>query len=226
MRRSGMVTVGLSFFIVCVMMGGPIDNVEAQAALGVKLGTTGIGAEGSIPVYNKLNARVGGTFFSYNHAGVYADDDPAIAYDASLNITSIGAVADYFPFDNSLKLSGGLFYYDFSVNGGATPNEAYTIEEKTFQPEKLGSLSADVGFGSNLVPYAGIGLGDPVHSDRPLTFTLELGALYTDSPQITMHGEGMISPTADQAQDFEEGVSDLRFYPVLNLGLSYRILSN
>ncbi len=226
MHRSGIVTVSMSFLIVCLMMGGSIDNAHAQAALGVKLGTTGIGAEGSIPVYgDNLNARVGGTFFSYDHSGVYEDDDPSIAYDASLSITSVGAVVDYFPFRNHLKVSGGVFYYDFSVDGGARPNEAYTIEDKTFQPEKMGSLSADAGFGSNIVPYASIGLGDPLHSDHPLTFNVELGALYTDSPHITMDGKGMISATADQAQNFEEGVSDFTFYPVLNVGLSYRILS-
>ncbi len=226
MRTTGLSTVSLSFLLICIMMAMSVNTSQAQVALGLKVGTTGIGADGSIPLYdNKLNARISGSFFSYEQSGVYSDQNPSIAYNANLGITSIGAIADYFPFDNSLKLSGGLYYYDFSVDGEATPNEPYTIEGRTFQPEKMGSLSADVGFGSNLVPYAGIGLGNPVHSDRPLTFTIELGALYTNSPQITMNGEGMISPTADQAQDFEKGVSDFMFYPVLNLGLSYRILS-
>lgn len=210
-------------FLAMVLL--PVGSSQAQVAVGVKGGSMGVGGEASVPLFDQMNGRVGGTFFSYEHSGVYADDDPSIAYDASLNMTAIGALVDYFPFGNSIKLSAGVYYYDFAVSGRATPNESYTIDEKTFQPEKLGALSADVGFASKWVPYAGIGLGDPVQSDRRLTFTLELGALYTDAPQVTMNGEGMIAPTANQAQDFEDGLSDFKFYPVLNLGLSYRILT-
>lgn len=203
----------------------PVGSSQAQVSVGIKGGSMGAGGQASVPLLDKMNARLASTYFSYEHSDVYTGDDPSVAYDARLRMMAGGALVDYFPFGNAIKLSGGVYYYDFAVSGQAEPNESYTIDKKTFEPEKLGALSADVGFGSKWVPYAGIGLGNPVQSDHRLTFTLELGALYTNSPQITTTGEGLIAPTAKQAQDFEDGLSDFKFYPVLNLGLSYRLFS-
>tara|TARA_R100000908_G_scaffold65395_2_gene55600 strand:+ start:5269 stop:5892 length:624 start_codon:yes stop_codon:yes gene_type:complete len=199
----------------------PGQTAQAQMAIGIKGGTAGVGGEFSKSITKKINARVSGTFFSYSANGVY-EDEPDIAYDVSNNITSIGLVADYFPFTRGLKLSAGVFYHDFLIDGGATPTEAYTIEDKTFQPEKLGSLSGKMEYESKIVPYAGIGLGNPVARGSRLKLNLEIGAMYTNSPSFTMEGEGMIGPTANQDQGFEDGMKDFKFYPVLNLGLSFR----
>jgi hypothetical protein len=155
---------------------------------------------------------------------VYADDEPSIAYNALADITSVGALVDYFPFKRGLKISAGLFYHDFSINGEATPNEDYVMGDKTFSPEKLGSLTANVDYKSKLVPYAGIGLGNPLAAGSALKLSLELGAMYTNSPRVTMQGEGMIAPTANQGKDFENGLQDFKFYPVINLALTYRFL--
>ncbi|MTI88395.1 MAG: hypothetical protein FH748_10540 [Balneolaceae bacterium] len=198
-------------------------SAHAQIAVGVKAGTAGYGGELMTSLTERINARVSGTFFSYNDSGVYADDDPSIAYNMKGEVTSIGGIIDFFPFKRGLKLSAGFFYHDFLVNGDATPDESYTIDDKTFSPEKLGSLTGKIEYESMLVPYAGIGIGNPLAKGSRLKLNFEIGALYTDAPSVTMEGEGMIAPTASQGQDFEDGMSDFKFYPVINLGLSFRL---
>ncbi|SMO89188.1 hypothetical protein [Gracilimonas mengyeensis] len=197
--------------------------VQAQMSIGLKAGSTGIGGEFTKSITEKLNARVSGSFFSYSQDGVYADDDPSIAYDVQGDMTSIGLLVDYFPTKRWLKVSAGVYYHDFIVDGGAVPNESYTLDDKTFQPEKLGSLTGTVDYDSKIVPYAGIGLGNPLAPGSRVKVNFEIGAMYTNSPNVTMEGEGMIAPTANQDQDFENGLSDFQFYPVINLGVSFRI---
>ncbi|MDR9417391.1 hypothetical protein [Gracilimonas sp.] len=198
------------------------EFANAQMAVGIKAGSAGIGGDFTYSVNDKLNARVSGTFFSYDMDGVY-DDDPDIAYDMTSDVTSVGAIVDFYPFSKGLKLSGGIFYHDFIIDGGATPNEPYEFSDtKTFEPDRLGSLRAKVDYESKIVPYAGLGFGNPVAKGNKLKLNVELGAMYTNSPNVTMEGTGMIAPTANQDQDFEDGLKDFKFYPVLNLGLTYR----
>lgn len=200
-----------------------VDYVQGQTALGVKAGSTGFGAEVTTSLSNKFNARLAGSFFSYSGNGTYDEEEVGIDYDVTGDVTSIGGLVDYYPFNRGLKLSAGLFYHDFMIDGGAIPNESYSIDEKEFAPEKLGSLNAQMDYESNIVPYGGLGFGNPVGPGGRFKVNLELGALYTNSPRVTMAGEGMIAPTADQDQDLEDGLSDFKVYPVLNLGFSYRI---
>lgn len=212
---------------LCLISVISMESLHAQQrlALGIKGGSTGFGAEFTTSLNKKFNARVTGSFFSYSHNGVYADDEPSIAYDVTGDITSIGGIIDFYPFNRGLKLSAGAYYHDFLIDGGATPNESYTMDEKEFSPEKLGSLTAQVDYESKIVPYAGFGFGNPVARGSRLKLNFEIGAMYTDSPRVNMEGEGMIAPTADQDQDFEDGLTDFKFYPVLNLGLSFRFLN-
>lgn len=210
--------------LLIVLIGMTTTGINAQMAIGIKGGSTGVGGEFAYSLNEKFNVRASGTFFSYTNNGVYADDEPSIAYDMEGNITSIGAIVDYFPFRRGLKLSAGLFYHDFIVDGGAVPNESYTIDEKTFSPERLGSLSGEVTYDSKIVPYAGLGIGNPVSTrGSRIKLNFEVGAMYTNSPSVTMEGEGMIAPTATQGQDFEDGAKDFKFYPVINLGVTFRI---
>ncbi|NGP88891.1 hypothetical protein [Fodinibius halophilus] len=213
-----LLTTGV-FIAVLVMTGVS----QPQFSVGVKAGTMGVGGEITTSINKNFNARLSGMFFSYTHSGVYTDDNPDIKHESDLNTTSVGGIVDYFPFQNSVKLSGGLFYHSFTVTGDATPNESYTLDGKTFQPEELGTLSANLDYKSKIVPYAGIGIGNPLAKGSKLKFNVEIGTVYTNSPQVTIQGKGMIAPTAQQDQRFQDGLKDFKFHPVLNIGLSYKL---
>lgn len=206
------------------MLFVPAGLLQAQMSIGVKAGSTGAGGEFTYSLNNKFNVRFAGSTFSYTYSGT-EDMDPAVGYDVDGTVTSLGLTADYFPFKKFLKLSLGVHYHDFEVNGLVTPVEAYEVEGKVFSPEKLGQLTAVVNYENKVVPYAGIGFGNPVAAGFPIRFTLDIGAFYTQAPKINMVGEGMIAPTANQGQDFEDGLSDFKFYPVINLGISFRFLN-
>lgn len=199
-------------------------DLQAQMSIGVRGGSTGAGGEFTYSINDNFNVRLSGSAFSYTYSGT-EDLDPTVGYDVDGAITSLGLTADYFPFKKFLKLSVGVHYHDFEINGFVAPTEAYEVEGKVFSPEKLGTLTAVVNYENKIVPYAGIGFGNPVGKGFPVRLTLDIGAFYTKAPQIDMVGQGMIAPTANQGQDFEDGLSDFKFYPVINLGLSFRFLN-
>lgn len=220
-----MLKKGLLGMVVCALVlasGLTAQNKKTHMSLGVKGGTTGVGGEFTVSLNEKFNARVSGTFIDYTYSGE-ADLDATVGYDVTNTITSIGIIADYFPFKKFLKLSAGLHYFDYEINGLVSPTESYTVEGKEFSPEKLGSITALVNYESKVAPYVGIGFGNSVRKGFPVRFTMDIGGLYTKSPKINAQGEGIIAPTAEQGKDFEDGLRDFKFYPVINFGLSIRI---
>ncbi|MDG5766175.1 hypothetical protein QA596_01770 [Balneolales bacterium ANBcel1] len=197
--------------------------MDRKFAVGVHAGTAGIGLDASGTVIRNLNARVNVSMFSYSTNGTYEDDEPNLDYSVDGSTASGSLVFDYFPTGRIFKLSAGLYYMDFSVDGFATPNEAYELNNKVFQPERMGSLAAKVDYGSKIMPYAGLGFGNPLSPGSRLTFNFDLGVLYAGSPRFRMEGEGLISATARQDRNIQNGLSAFNFYPILRTGFTYRI---
>lgn len=205
----------------------PFNSLHAQngLAVGLKAGTTGFGADVSTSVSKKFNVRIGGSFYSQVIDGVTDAGDVEIAYDADMSMLSIPALVDFYPANRGFKITGGFHYHDLMINADAVPNESYTQDGKTFSPEKLGSLNGDISYKSKLVPYLGVGFGNAFAGESKIKVGVDLGAMYTNSPEFTMSGTGMIAPTADQAPNFQEGLNEFKFYPVLNLSLNYRFMN-
>ncbi len=191
-------------------------------ALGVSAGTLGVGAEASYRIYDKLVLR--GAISAYK-----LDIDQTI-FDIS-NIDSndfnfdargffAGAMLDWHPFGNDLRLTGGLRYVkiDFESvdrNGGTLGSNAYSAAQ-------VGDIHRTVSNSNPLAPYLGIGY-DVAHFNREnstLTFALDCGALYAGNPDVSVRTEHSVSGLADDlALESETLRSDLekyyRFYPVV-----------
>jgi hypothetical protein len=192
-------------------------------ALGVRIGTLGPGLELSSPLGSRLNLRLGGHYASGSASRTVSDLEIDIRADAEVTLFTAALLADFFPARRGLRATAGVFVNGNSASVLVTPLENYTIDEKEFAPERIGSLSADVGHSLSLNPYLGLGFGNPVHRKARLSFAFDLGVLYTGSPTFAMQGTGMIAPTADQAPDMERSVRGLKIYPLLSLGLAYKI---
>lgn len=206
--------------LVALLLIAP--NLYAQrVALGVKAGTLGGGAEVTAGLTETLNLRAGGSFLPYSLSGDY-EDEVTIGYTADLKVQTASVVLDWHPFGNAFRMSGGAVYNGVQVDATATPAEGYTVKNRTFTKEQLGSLSGRVDYGSKIAPYAGFGFGNAVRGSR-IDFTVDLGVIYTNAPRLRMEGTGMIAPTAEQDRELEAALTDLKLYPVVSLGLSYRL---
>jgi hypothetical protein len=202
---------------IAALLAVSTASVQAQhLSIGARAGTLGPGVEVSTRLGSHVNIRGGAHYFAYSRADEVRDLEVAVLAESDVTLSSFGVFADVLPFGDVLRVSAGFLWNGNSAVMQITPTEGYTIEGKTFSPERIGSMEASVGHRASIQPYFGLGLGNPM-SGR-FTVLFDLGLLYTNSPSLTMSGTGMIAPTATQAPDLEAGFYSFRWYPVAALG--------
>jgi hypothetical protein len=112
---------------------------------------------------------------------------------------------------------------DWSVDTDMIPNESYEVDGRVYEPERLGSLNAMIEYPNKLAPYIGVGFGNAIGDGSKLKLNMQIGAMYTGAPELRMTGTGMIAPTADNQPSFQKGLNEFNWYPMFNIGLSYRL---
>jgi len=220
--------------LLFVAVAAIVLPASAQHKLGIALraGTLGPGAELAYSVSPKLNIRVSGSYFSLAVDEVQ-EDEPDIRWQGDVVIGAVGVNADFHPFGNFFRLTGGININLFDVSATGTPTEAYCFgnvsggvcDAKEFSASKLGSLGASIGYASTIAPYAGIGFGKAAGTHSRIGFLLDVGALYTGSPVVDLQGSGLLAPTAGMENEdtLNTGLESFQFFPVVSLGLSIRI---
>lgn len=195
-------------------------------SVGIRVGSMGPGLELTGALSDKFNGRLGANLFSYQRDDIITDLEIAVRADSDLNLGSARALLDFFPVRRGLRLTAGLVYNDNQVQTIITPLESYTLDEKEFAPEKIGTLSANISHKSSINPYAGVGFGNSVSPGRRVGLVFDVGVMYTDSPKVTMQGTGMIAPTATEAAELEKNLEGIKLYPLVSIGVSYRFLGD
>lgn len=212
---------------ICIMLAVCFTaQLAAQSGMALTLQAGTLGAElGLVKSLNsKLNARLGIGYMTYNYSGDSGGEDP-VAYEVNMNLFSVGLLVDYHPFENTIRLTGGLVFNNNIFEASAEAVNTYEYDEGVYTPEDIGALKGKMKPGLPVSPYVGFGLGNPVSGDKKLGFYMDLGILYTGSPKVTLDADEdtMIFPTAGQDEQVEEDLSGIKIYPVLEMGLSYQL---
>ena len=198
------------------------SQVFAQGfAIGAKVSTLGISFELDKSITNNLNVKAGGAFFSYSQDGGGGTDD--YTYNAKLDLSSFFLLADWFPFGNSIRLTGGALINLNEANIALTPTDSYKVGGDTYTPKDLGVLSAKIDF-NKVSPYIGLGLGNPTSGSSGLKFTFDIGTIYQGAPTVDLSATGLIEPSAapDQEAQLEDNLNWFKWYPVVSFGLMYK----
>lgn len=213
--------------ITAVLLLGMSASVGAQTmSVGLKAGTQGIGVDLSTPILpDTLNARLGASYLSYNRAY----DSSNVHYDGTLKLKNLSALADYYPFHGSFRLTGGLSYNGnkFDVTAVPTGSQTYTINGNTYTAQNVGSMAGEVTW-NKAAPYLGIGWGNPVGTHSGLTFMTDLGVMYQGPAKVSLAATGAAANPAlandveTARQQAQNDLSKYRWYPVLSLGLAYK----
>ncbi len=202
--------------------------------IGLRAGTTGVGADVAFNLTRKLNVRGHFSTFSYGYTESTTSQDPNLSVDAEAGIGAIAGMIDFHPFGNSFRLTVGAGQNNFDVTGTGTSLDSVCMGDedgagnclgKEFSPDKLGSLRANVSYPSAIQPYMGIGFGNLARGRSVITFLLDIGAFYTGAPEIDLQNDGLFRPTTDpdNVQVLNDGLESFVWYPVLTLGVGIRI---
>jgi len=195
---------------------------SGKYAVSLKSSTLGLGGEFTTGVVSKVNARVGINTLDFDLDEQEMDD---IEYDFGIDFSSITALADWYVFDNSFRISGGVLSMDHQFNLDGRPTTEQEIGDGTYTPAEIGTLSGSIEI-DQVAPYVGIGWGSPLTHHRRWGFTCDFGVAFISSPDVSLSATGLAAgleeDLAKEIQNLEEDMDSFKYYPVIALSFFYR----
>ena len=193
------------------------------------LGTTGLGLHLSTPLRPNLNARFGFNYAKYSYTGSTSN----VNYNFDLRLNTLDALLDYFPNDSGFRVSGGVSYNNNKVDAIGKPNASgtYTLNGNVYNSANAGVLNGKIAF-RNVSPYLGVGWGNAVRKEAGWGLSADAGVLFQGSANTSLTNSGCTAPAPVCAQlgtdvgvenaRLRDKADDLKLYPVIRVGASYR----
>jgi len=187
--------------------------VAQAGGLGLRIGTTGVGADFGFEVAPTLGGRIGLSGGEFK-TSVDSDD---VRYDAKLKLANLSLLLDWSPL-GPFRISGGLVPNNnkVDVNGQSNANPAFTVSG-TVKPEH------------SVAPYLGIGYGNVW--TKGVNFYFDLGVMFQGSPKVALTatcGPAATPAQCSQAQNdvateqqkLQDKLDKYKYYPVANIGIT------
>jgi hypothetical protein len=238
MKHLGIALFAAALFPVLAFGQDSLPRIGA----GVKVSSLGIGFEGTTAVTRTSNARVAFNFLNYNRTL----NKDGVTYNAGVGFRSLQFTYDQY-FFKGLHVSPGLLAY----NGTHADGNVFVPAGQSFSlgGARYFSGQTDPVDGTSRVdfrtaaPLVMIGFGNPLpRSGRRFGFNVDVGVVFQGSPH-TMLGltgtacaagptTGCVNAATDpvvqsnvQAEQMKinNDLDPLKYYPVLSVGVSWRI---
>jgi hypothetical protein len=185
----------------------------AQAAgIGIRAGTTGIGADVAWGIAPTLSARVGYSALKWG----YDVDTSDARYDGDLKLSNLSGLLDFHPLGPAFRLTGGVILNDNKYQATGRPSSGPGSFDATVEPRR------------SAAPYLGIGWGNVAGAG--VNLYADLGVMFMGSPQATLRANcgglsaaqcsAVQSEAARQQAELEDKLKSFKAYPVLNIGLT------
>ena len=209
-----------------------IFGIGNRVAVGVGVGTEGIGFDAAVPITKYLQARVG------------------VNIVPKININTTATVSGSYQgveFSDDMDVTGKLSRTTFDVTGGFSfgggdlmsitghsdklaqeiaTGKSYGIEIGDYKipVDENGNVSGGIKV-KDFRPYVGLGFGRLIPKKR-FGVRFELGAQFQGAPTVYADGQGDLSKVIgqDTDDDISKFMDYLKVYPVLKLSLRGRIL--
>ena len=195
-----------------------------QWAIGAKGGTLGFGGELTKKIATDINTRVGFNMLDFS----FDIDVSDIDYDFGLHLRSLSALVDWYIFDDPFHITGGFLSMNDEFDLKALVNQSITIGDNTYTATEAGRLygRADI---EGLVPYVGIGWGNPFSREKRWGFYSDIGVAFSGTPDVTLRATGTLSgdttfqaDLAKEERDIQDDLDVLKVYPVFTSGFYIR----
>jgi hypothetical protein len=219
--------------VVALMLCVSTVSVLADAAVGIKIGTLGIGVEATAGLSEHFNLRVGGNFASLDLSELVEDDD--LDEDSTvdveditleLDLESLAGMLDWHVWGGGFRFTAGGMLNNNEVTVSADVTETVVIGDNKYT---VSSFDGKVSF-TQIVPYFGIGYGNAIDEDGHFTFAFDLGVMLQGNPEVELAATAsdpslqaaLNADIATELEELEEDTDFLSLYPVISIGLAYR----
>ena len=186
----------------------------AQAAgIGVRAGTTGVGADIAWEIAPAVSARVGYSALNWG----YDVNTSNASYKGDLKLSNLSGLLDFHPVGPVFRITGGVIINDNKYQATGHPSASPSS-----------SFSATVEPAHRAAPYLGIGWGNV--SGAGVNFYADLGVMFMGSPKATLNADctgltaaecsTLQSQVAAEQASLESELKRFKAYPVLNIGVT------
>ena len=190
---------------------------SSQAAgIGVRAGTTGLGADFGWGIAPTLGGRIG-------LSGVNFDTDfdtGGVSYDAKAKLANLNLLLDWSPL-GPFRITGGFIANNNKIELNGQPGSGASVPPGS-------SLTGTVTPDNDFAPYLGVGYGNVW--TKGVNFYFDLGIMFQGSPQVALNLNcGTASPAQCAAaqsqleaerQRVQDKADKYKYFPVLNLGVT------
>ena len=219
-------TRGFRTAVVILAIGLGAPALAQDMAVALKAGTMGIGADLTISLSNQLNLRGGGSWFSASGTRTQQLN----TYDGTVKLQNGFAVLDLHPGGGPFRVSVGAAFNKNLVTGQSVGG-VVIVNGTPYSTQDVGALTAEVRT-STFCPYLGIGIGNAIGFGGKVKLVLDVGVFYQGSPSVSLTANppagGQLPPgfadnLEQERRKVEDDLSKYRYYPVVSLGISYRL---
>lgn len=198
---------------------------SSPVAVGVNLGTTGVGLEAQFSVSDSLVVRSSADGLSFDHDETYSGVD----YDGKLKSMTAGLFADWHPGGSAFLLSAGAYVGERKVKLDAQPSGNVEIGGATFTPAQVGRIEGQAKM-SDVQPFAGVGFDNTFTGDGAWGFRALAGVAFSKSPDVTLRATGgtfsndpaFLARLRQEEQDLQDDADGFKYYPVVQIGVTRR----
>lgn len=197
----------------------------APLAAGVNVGTPGVGLQVSGQVSSMLVVRGNVDGMSLSRDEEYSGVD----YDGKLKTMTGGLFADVHPGGAPFFVSGGAYFGKRRIDLDAQPSGPVDIGGVTFTPAQVGRIAGKASL-SDFQPFLGLGFDNTFSSDRTWGVRALAGVAFSKKPQVELSSSGGVlsqdpafqARLAQEEADLREDAKNIRYFPVLQVGLTRR----
>lgn len=234
-----------SLLVAAVLASGPAFAAnDNSSAIGLRAGSGGLVVEYAHRLNDYVDLRGG---YAFGSLGRDFDED-GIDYDGDIRFSAAQAMIDIKPFAGGFRVSAGLYSSAPEVTLETVgDNDQYEIGGREYTA--TGRLDGDIDFGS-AAPYLGLGWGGTTGGNG-FGLSFDAGVMFAQTPSVALTAEGRACDStliacdpagvtgfdvqsndpraqafrnelANEADEVEQDIEDLRYWPVISLGLHYR----
>ena len=204
------------------------EKKPLQFGVTARVSTLGLGVEVGTQINDFVALRLGYNGFSYNRTQTYQ----AVDYDAKLKMSSVAALADFYPGKRTgLHLTAGFLFNNNKVEATGKPSssgeaQTYQFNGVTYSASDVGSLNGSLAF-NKTSPYLGFGFTRPYGGESGLKIVTEFGVVFQGKPHLSLDRSGGIANAqldtdlAAQRDKTQSDVNKFQYYPVAAIGIAY-----
>lgn len=224
----------------------------SHLSVGLRASTMGIGLQAATPINDYFKLRAGIDFVGFKTSTFDISlDDPDGVFDAAfgytpdykmkgeLNFTNGNVLVDFHPTNGIFHLTAGVFIgaNKLKAKGFLADHDGNPAKLKEgvtewpyldFDGHRLtlddANLDATLQLGKTIKPYFGLGVGRAIANKR-VAFKFELGMIYQGNYSLKQNGKKLdvVSNASESFEDIDDYTKWLKWWPMLNFQLSYKI---